>query len=307
MSVREYEVYGLSVRSELPLTFRERAARRADVTFSMAPPGWFAEMSAHLAPERGDGDWYERRCAPDGSDFLRFPDLCECAVSPDGRGVACGLLDRATSESFQTYLLGPVLAYALVKQGLEPLHATTVVVDGRAIGFLAASGAGKSTLAAAFLAAGHRLLTDDLLLIRDIDGAPHGFPGPPRIKLLPDAARALLPRQAAASRMNPEAEKLIVALDRDQCHAAPARLDRFVVLDDGHEPAHGAVEISTLARGYAMLHLLRSAFNRRIVSRARMRRQFASAAAWARRIPVRRVVYTRRLDAIADVRDAILR
>ena len=99
-------------------------------------------------------------------------------MSADGRHVAAGHLGNASAESFQSYLLGWVLSFALVKQGYEPLHATAVVVDGKAVAFLGTSGDGKSTLAAAFLHAGHTLLTDDLLLIREIDRRIRGLSRP---------------------------------------------------------------------------------------------------------------------------------
>jgi len=47
------------------------------------------------------------------------------------------------------------------------------------------SGHGKSSLAACFLAAGHRLLTDDLLVIGESGDYLMAHPGPPRIKLFP--------------------------------------------------------------------------------------------------------------------------
>jgi hypothetical protein len=77
------------------------------------------------------------RC-PDGSDYLCWKNLFEFTVSADGRSVVCGPLDQSTNESLETYLLGPVLSFALAKQGREPLHATAVIVDGKAIAFLGA-------------------------------------------------------------------------------------------------------------------------------------------------------------------------
>ena len=79
--------------------------------------------------------------------------------------------DEAQEESFQVYLLGQALSYALVNAGFEPLHATAIVVNGGAVVLLGSSGFGKSSLAACFLEAGHRLLTDDLLILRPPAGA----------------------------------------------------------------------------------------------------------------------------------------
>src|SRR5580692_542597 len=162
-------MYGISVRSEIPLGFPEQPrAEPADVTLFSRPRQWFTEVTAGLARDGPTDGWYERASSADGSEYLRWPNLFEFMVSHDGRSVACGLLDRASLESFQTYLLGQVLSFALVRQGCEPLHATAVVVEGKAVAFLGESGYGKSTLAAAFLQHGHHILTDDLLMVGEV-------------------------------------------------------------------------------------------------------------------------------------------
>ena len=302
----DYSVYGIALRSEIPLSYPEHTpGGGVDVTFSVAPPGWLAESTAGLTNDARPDDWYERRRGADGSDYLRFPDLFEFRISPDGRSVAFAQLERSTAESFETYLLGHVLSYALVKQGYEPLHATTVVVDGAAIAFLGSSGRGKSTLAAAFLHAGHQLLTDDLLLIRQVDGILCALPGPPRVKLYPDIARQFLPRQASSAPMNPDTEKLIIPLERHQAHVGGAPIQGFVVLDEC-EPGATGVRLSRLSGSEAVLQLLGATFNTRLVTPARLRRQFLAAREWAARIGVRRIEYPRALSDIDQVRDAIV-
>ena len=128
----------------------------------------------------------------DRSSYVRWDDLGEFLVGGDGRGIACRRFAGAELESFQVYLLGQALSFALVKRGLEPLHATAVVIDGQAVAFIGSSGFGKSSLAASFLAAGHSLLTDDQLLLREQIGETLAYPGPARIKLFPPMARRFL-------------------------------------------------------------------------------------------------------------------
>jgi hypothetical protein len=305
--VRDYQIYGIKLRSEIPLAYQEQPSGGvADVTFFAAPRNWIAKVRADLPNLSNPHDWYERRCAADGSDFLLFPGLFEFMVSPDGRSVAFEQLERSTAESFQTYLLGHTLSYALVKQGFEPLHASTVVIDGAAIAFLGSSGQGKSTLAAAFLHAGHQILTDDLLLIREVDGIYCGFSGPPRLKLFPEVARWFLPMQASSTPMNPETEKLIVALEPPQMHLSPAPIKGFFVLDEWEQDSVG-MRLSALSGTESVLQLLRSSFNTRLVTPERLRRQFVAAREWAARIAVRRIVYPRKLADIDQVREIIIR
>ncbi len=304
--VRNYRVYGISISSEIPLSFpTEPPGCPADVTFRFASREWFTDVAARLSSEGTTNGWYTYSRMRDGSEFLHWPDLFEFVVSSDGRSVAFGLLGQSTAESFQTYLLGHVLSFALVKQGYEPLHATVVVVDGHALGFLGRSGHGKSTLAAAFLHGGHQVLTDDMLLIREVGGRLCGFPGPPRIKLFPDIARRFLPSMKPGAPMNPETDKLVVSLARRQVHTEPAPMQGFVVLDEAPEDA-SHVQLHPLSRIDAWLEFVKATFNTRLVGVERLQRQFLAVEEWTTRIPVRRLIYPRTLAVLESVRDALV-
>lgn len=85
-------------------------------------------------------------------------------------------------------LLGPVLAVLLHQRGLLVLHASSIGVNGSGLGLLGDKGAGKSTTAASMVAAGHTLLTDDIVAIDCVsDGNFYVLAGFPQIKLAADA------------------------------------------------------------------------------------------------------------------------
>jgi hypothetical protein len=299
---RDYQMFGISFRSEIPLSFPEQSTGVADITLKLASAQWFENASGGARPSPEGVGWYERVVCRNGSDYLRWPGLFEFLVSPDGRTIACRPLENSSAESFQSYLLGQVLSYALIKQGHEPLHATAIVIDGAAVAFLGASGQGKSTLAAAFLSAGCRLLTDDLLVIRDVGGVLCGFPGPPRIKLFPGAARRFLPDEASLARMNPDSNKFIIGLPPKYVHPTTAPVRACFILDGLDD---GKLQITTLSGAPSCMALLGATFNKRLVGAARLQRQFVTARHWAERIPVKRVRYAWRIDAIEDVVRAI--
>jgi hypothetical protein len=302
----EYQLYGLTVHSEIPLSFSQHpSGRRPDVTLFFASAEWFAPFVTDLPLGPSSDEWYQHAPLADGSHYLRWPDLFEFLVSPDGRSVACRKLERATLESFQTYLLGHVLSFALVKQGEEPLHATAVVVGAKAVAFLGDCGYGKSTLAAAFVHAGDHVLTDDLLQIREIGGTCHGLPGPQRLKLFPEIAHRFLPRQAADTPMNPDTPKLIVPLEPHQVCARPMPLHALYVLE-GVESGAGGVSLTSLAGTQPLMELIRATFNRRLVNPDRLRQQFLYAQRLVSRIPIKRLTYPRGLDVLPQVREAIL-
>src|SRR5712691_1298386 len=103
---RNYSVYGICLRSEIPLTHPEPDGDPApDVTFSLQTPRWFDGVRAAIPGVDMSNWWYEHAELPDGSIFVRFPSYCEFVVSADGRTVACGLLEDCSAEWFQTYLL----------------------------------------------------------------------------------------------------------------------------------------------------------------------------------------------------------
>ncbi|PYT92309.1 MAG: hypothetical protein DMG36_15620 [Acidobacteria bacterium] len=81
-------------------------------------------------------DWFHYAPLEDGSDYLRWTGLFEFLISADGRRIAARTLTDISQEAFQTYLLGQVLSFALLKQGIESLHSTVVAVDGGAVAIL---------------------------------------------------------------------------------------------------------------------------------------------------------------------------
>lgn len=83
-------------------------------------------------------------------------------VSLDGRRILSALPQRSP-WMWQRLLYSQVLPLAATLQGLELLHASAVVLEGRTIAFSAPSGTGKTSVAAHLVAGGASLLTDDIL------------------------------------------------------------------------------------------------------------------------------------------------
>lgn len=87
-----------------------------------------------------------------------------------------------------TWLYGTVFAYILQARGYLVLHGSAVVVDNKAVIFSGDSGAGKSTTAAAMVARGYPLITDDVVALRyNAAGELMMLPGSQRVKLWDDA------------------------------------------------------------------------------------------------------------------------
>jgi hypothetical protein len=100
------------------------------------------------------------------------------------------------------------------RRGDLPLHAAAVEVDGHAVVLAGPGCAGKTTLAAAFVAAGHRLLSEDLCCLRS-GVAWNVVPGPAMLRLRRDVTNAVRLPGADA-----------VGIDEDRVHFALARSGR---------------------------------------------------------------------------------
>jgi len=307
---RCYYLYGVRLKSVVPLPGSDlKGSGEAAIELCKGSASLFsrARREAGIRPERGDWFKYARLC--DGSDYLQWSGLFEFLVSADGGRIACRELNGASPGAFQTYLLGQVLSFALVKRGIEPLHSTTVVIDGKAVAFLGDCGYGKSSLGAAFLQVGYPLLTDDLLVLKEEGDRFVAYPGPPRIKLFPEVARRLLGEQVTGTPMNNETPKLVIPLDQNETvlprGAFP--LKAIYVLTPPPSSRSKRITFRPLSPRRAFLELLNNTFNPVIVEPQRLERQFELATRLATGVPVRSLSYPRSLGRIAQVRESILR
>lgn len=294
MTVR---LYGLAVRSALPLPgARIRAAPDVELVAAPRLASWGSPADDHSR------DWFVCRRLPGGATFVRWRGLFAFLISRDGRRIEWRRLPRASTETFQSYLLSQVLSFSLLARGAEPLHASAVEVPGGAIGFLGGPGGGKSSLTAAFLQDGHRLVTDDLLALTARGRRYRAELGVPRIKLFPRVARRLLAvKEGAGSRLNPDTAKLILPLPRARVARGAAPLTALYVLARG-----STIGVRRLAPREALLEIVRASFNTVQLDRRRLARQFAFATRLAHAVPVRRLRYPRRLSLLPRVRAAIL-
>ena len=304
-----YHLYGLRLQSDWPLPYpRVRASVLAEVGLLRGSQSHFSkalEEARENVPETG---WDRGVPLADGQTYLRWPERFEFLVSADG----CAILGRPIREDpcepFHTYLLGQALSFALIKQGFEPLHATCVTVDGGAVAFLGECGYGKSSLGAAFVQAGHQLLTDDLLVLSERGGRFTAYPGPPRIKLFPEIARSVLPSHAAGTPIWNTTPKLIIPLDKRDVSGSAVPLRAIYVLGSPtpRDRVRKNVSIRRLSKRDACLALLQHPFNTAVTDSRRLSGQFAFTTTLAANVPVKTIRYPRTVDLLPAVRDAIL-
>jgi hypothetical protein len=303
-----YGVYGIRVVSDtaLVLPVYVDAPCLGDVACVIGGPDVFAAALDGAAFRSPPESWYRYARLQDGATYVRWQGVGEFIVGRDGRRICCRPEEGASDESFQVYLLGQALSFALVKQGLEPLHATAVVVGGEAVAFMGSNAFGKSMLAACFLDAGYPLLTDDLLVLGNSADGMLAYPGPPRIKLFAKFAGRLMPT-ASATPMHATTTKMIVPLDARQSCAQPVHIRAIYAVAAPRDSCRldGAV-IEPVSPRDRFVELVRGTFNRRLVDVDRLERQFAVMTSVADRVPLKRLRYPRTAGRLPDVRAAVL-
>ena len=191
------------------------------------------------------------------------------------------------------------------------LHAAALVIDERAIAFLAPSGGGKSSLAASFAFAGWPVLGDDILALTVGESETTAAAAYPEIKLNPDIGRFHL---GAAfedlRRFHPLAEKRCLSLAAAGLSfcAEPVPLGRLYVVErrKASEEEHPAV-IAPIVRRDAIIEIVRATYTPTLVEGVGMGAwRLSRMGDLVRSVPVRRLSVTADLDLLPEVRDAVL-
>jgi hypothetical protein len=142
---------------------------------------------------------------------MRFPASGDFVLTEEGIEVFLPVPEKAAEAEIN--FLGPVMAYWLERSGRPALHASAVGVRGRAYAFIANHGGGKSSLAAACLAAGCSLITDDLLPLEKSREHYLAVPGYPQMRMWPEQAEHFLGEYLDLPKVVPGIEKRRVLID----------------------------------------------------------------------------------------------
>jgi hypothetical protein len=174
-----------------------------------------------------------------------------------------------------------------------------VAIDGGAVAFLGGSGWGKSTVAAAFHAAGHAVVDDDVLAVGTEGAVPVTIPGVPRIKLYPDVAAHLGMDVTALPVVQPRVGKLGLAVG-NRFAPGPVPLRRLYVFEDAD-----ALAIVPLAPPAALVETLRHSYGARSFQALQAPEHFRQCAAVAARVSARRLRRPRSLAGLAGLVRAV--
>lgn len=300
-----YRAYGVRIESEIPLPLpieSDNSDAIADVAFVEGRDGDFSGFQRSST----SSETFVCDNVPGLGTYMRWPRFYEFNITDEGSRVACRPLQDCDVSVFQNFLFGQVLAVALVRQGLEPLHAASVVIDDVAVAFLGDCAYGKSTLLASFTNAGYRALTDDMLIVECWNSELRALAGFGRVKLMPDSAERFL-HGAVGSSLTPLTLKRSFTLDASRHDHASRPLRLLYILPTPAERDHArSIAIHSVPRVEVVRDVVKNTFSTHGLDRARLTRQFEHAVMIASRVNAFRLQYPAGLDHVPAVREAVL-
>ena len=231
-----------------------------------------------------------------------YEDGVRFAVERQGCEIWADWPDGYAIEDACTYLVGPVIAFALRLRGAVCLHASSIAVGGRAIALMGAPGAGKSTTAAAFARLGFPVLSDEVVVLADQGDQFLVQPGYPRVNLWPDSVRALFGSEDALPKITPTWGKRYLPLDQDgrRFQAAPLSLGAIYLLA-GRESDLSAPVVEEIATGEAFMTLVSNTYVNYLLDAEMRRREFELLGRVMAGVTIRRVRPTNNPSTLFDL------
>jgi hypothetical protein len=267
-----YSLHQRTLASDCELRFLSpRDAGEPDLTLT---------LGTLAAPQNG-APWHRAEAAEidrteEGELVVRFADGTVFLVGAAGESIALvAAPPEYTRDDLAAYALGPVLMVALHLRGAVLLHASAVVMKGKAVVFAGDSGSGKSTTAAMLHRHGYTILADDVTELAN----GHALPSIPAVRLWPDVLDALYGSAAAFPDRAPSWDKkMIRTLDA----AGPREIAAVLFL----EPRAEEVRLQRLEPRAGWLRLIGGAPAARLPGQEMGRKIFEATSALADRVPM---------------------
>lgn len=292
----DYALYGLVIRCDLPLAGLEAAPAGLGVDVNVelgAPPvdtTHWNRVTHYVGPaESGDRPAVVVRSDPALGFWFHYDDGNEFVIDRAATAIRGWWTDGSSLADSVTYLLGPILGFALRLRGVLAFHASAVLLNGRAVAMLGPSGSGKSTTAAAFAAAGAPVLADDVVAVRLVDGVALAYPSYRLLRLWDESERILFGTVGQLPRMTSTWDKRALPLGGEHpFHDQPAPLgDLFVLAPRSDDPRAPFVE--TMGAGEAFVEVVANTYANYLLDDAMRGDEMRALAAVLRGRVVRRL------------------
>lgn len=309
-----YRVCGLRIGSAIPfpelgVTFARSSADPVDIELVVGSGSyaWNPLDTVMSLDDPDEGTWLRCTRTIEGYRF-NFPELADFLVDGSGGRVICLAQVETPPKTIRHLFLDQVLPLLLNLRGREALHASAIGVAGGACAFMGMSGQGKSTLAAAFQVAGHRILSDDCLVLKDDSDRVLVEPAYPGLRLWDDSRDFIFGESKPSQPVSHYNDKRRIATPEPNTEIGETfelhgiySLLRNVSDSQEREPA-----IERLSVRDALMELISFAFRLDLTDQAMILRQMHVLERVARRVPVKRLRLPDDLAAIPQARALIL-
>jgi hypothetical protein len=236
-----------------------------------------------------------------GHFLLKVDNIAKYLVS-EGRRITIETFPGVEEEDIRLFLLGSAFGALIHQQGLLPLHASAIEVQGRCVVFCGVSGSGKSTLAKTFFSRGYHLHTDDVCVVSTGENeTPMAYPGYPQLKLWEDALEKIGVDAASYTRVRQVVDKFAIPVTERFNHK-PLPIKRIYILSPWNK---GEIEVTEIT-GMKKFNLLKNQTYRFrfVAGLEREVSHFKSAGVLGNQVPiygVRRPQSLFLLDELADI------
>lgn len=303
-----YRIYGLHLASDAQLVGLDLddSGAPADLTVhwgQRAPLAASVSWRPRYISEREDGG-PPALIAEDSVDQrwlrLHYTEGVTFVIDAAAEHLWCEWTAPMTVEDAMTFLLGPVLGYALRQRGVLALHASAVVMSGVAVAFVGPGGAGKSTIAAALGRAGYPVLTDDVLALRCVDSRWVGWPAYDHLRLWSESETLLFGSGGRLRPLTPTWDKLSYPFAE---HATPRSLEpvplgALLLLGD-REDGDTAPRLEPLTTSEAFIALSENSYGNYLLNGQMRRNEFEAIASLVRGVRMHRWVPREDRDSMA--------
>lgn len=312
-----YSVFGLNINSSrpLPLLSSGPSSNAADVTISLGPISGWLRKTAQSAVEVwftspfSDNPHLTIWKIADGR-YYRFLYSTQVEFFVDGAGtqiwISCPSslnLDVLVDE-----YLSPFFPFVLSLRGVTCLHASALVVGGRALALIGPKGVGKTTTTTSLAIRGFPVLSDDTVSLSERDGNFWVNSSYPYLRLSADTAEYLFADRSAKPRLQANRDKQILNLIENGFSFArePYSLGAVYLLGERSNET-GTPYVRGLPRQRALVALLANRLLKALPGRERRAKDFVSLGRLVSTVPVLEITPHACLFHLPELCDLVLK
>jgi hypothetical protein len=242
-------------------------------------------------------------------DLASFDGIADFYIQ--SHSIICHLLNPAYLATAEEIFIGLILGYWLEIHAVPVIHASAVVISNGAVAFPSHRGSGKSSLAAAFVQAGNRLLSDDILPLDETASGYWGRPGLPQFHFWPTQQVYFTGSTAPIQDSLPIQRKKAIPVKKINfaafCNERQLITCFYLPFRSGIAGDFRDIKIIPLKPAEAVIELVRNSTVPNLVESLHLQAErLAFFARLVQQVPVRRLVYPSGFELLPRVVEAVL-